>query len=122
MLLMVVTLDVSKLSGWLKAIAPCRVEKEAYSESEMRVGDGRACDVRHKAGCRRTRLETRGRGWAMNTKNIWLMSVTPEVSQPEMSALNAVKSLKSWYMLVIAETSQPEVGPYAADPSTRLGP
>eukprot|EP00964_Phaeocystis_antarctica_P071405 scaffold43566_cov29-Phaeocystis_antarctica.AAC.1 len=27
---MSVTLDVSKLSGWLKADAPCRVEKRAY--------------------------------------------------------------------------------------------
>ena len=27
---MVVTLDVSKLSGWLKADAYCRVEKRAY--------------------------------------------------------------------------------------------
>ena len=26
---MVVTLDVSKLSGWLKAHAPCRVERRA---------------------------------------------------------------------------------------------
>ena len=26
---MLVTLDVSKLSGWLNADAPCRVEKEA---------------------------------------------------------------------------------------------
>jgi len=32
MLLMVVTLEVSKLSGWLKVVAPCRVE-------------GRACDA-----------------------------------------------------------------------------
>eukprot|EP00964_Phaeocystis_antarctica_P163674 scaffold140269_cov184-Phaeocystis_antarctica.AAC.1 len=27
---MVVTLDVSKLSGWLNAVALCRVEKRAY--------------------------------------------------------------------------------------------
>ena len=27
---MFVTLDVSKLSGWLKATAPCRVERRAY--------------------------------------------------------------------------------------------
>ena len=29
MLLMSVTLDVSKLSGWLNAVAHCRVEREA---------------------------------------------------------------------------------------------
>ena len=28
--LMVMTLDVSKLSGWLNAAAPCRVERRAY--------------------------------------------------------------------------------------------
>eukprot|EP00964_Phaeocystis_antarctica_P062440 scaffold37413_cov54-Phaeocystis_antarctica.AAC.3 len=27
---MSVTLDVSKLSGWLNAVAPCRVERRAY--------------------------------------------------------------------------------------------
>ena len=30
MKLMVVTLDVSKLSGWLNAVADCRVERRAY--------------------------------------------------------------------------------------------
>ena len=30
MLRMVVTLDVSKLSGWLNADAPCRVERRAF--------------------------------------------------------------------------------------------
>eukprot|EP00964_Phaeocystis_antarctica_P052666 scaffold30850_cov73-Phaeocystis_antarctica.AAC.3 len=28
---MVVTLDVSRLSGWLNDDAPCRVERKAYS-------------------------------------------------------------------------------------------
>ena len=45
------------------------------------------------------------------TRNISCMFVMPEVSQPEMSALNALKSLKSSCMLVIAETPQPEMGP-----------
>ena len=31
MLFMVVTLDVSKLSGWLNADVPCRVERRAYA-------------------------------------------------------------------------------------------
>ena len=30
MAFMVVTLDVSKLSGWLNAFASCRVERRAY--------------------------------------------------------------------------------------------
>ena len=35
---MVVTLDVSKLSGWLKADAFCRVETRAHDASEVRAG------------------------------------------------------------------------------------
>jgi hypothetical protein len=38
-LLMSVTLEVSKLSGWLKADAPCRVEGRAHA---MRGGEVRA--------------------------------------------------------------------------------
>ena len=37
---MVVTLDVSKLSGWLNALAYCRVERRAY-DAERGVGHGR---------------------------------------------------------------------------------
>ena len=48
------------------------------------------------------------------TENIWLMSVTLEVSHPEMSALKFVKSLKRLLMSVIAETSQSAMGPYVA--------
>ena len=35
-----VTLDVSKLSGWLNADATCRVERRAY-DAERGVGQGR---------------------------------------------------------------------------------
>ena len=52
--------------------------------------------------------------WAVQTSNMELMSVTPEVSQPETSALNEPKSLNSWFMPVIAETPQSEMGPYVA--------
>eukprot|EP00964_Phaeocystis_antarctica_P110065 scaffold74437_cov60-Phaeocystis_antarctica.AAC.5 len=34
------TLDVSKLSGWLKATAPCRVERRAYDAGRERRGPG----------------------------------------------------------------------------------
>jgi len=44
-------------------------------------------------------------------RNMPFMSVTPEVSQLDMSALNAPKALKIPFMLPIAETSQPEMGP-----------
>eukprot|EP00964_Phaeocystis_antarctica_P049979 scaffold28957_cov67-Phaeocystis_antarctica.AAC.2 len=37
--LMSVTLDVSKLSGWLNARAPCRVERRAC-DAERGVGRG----------------------------------------------------------------------------------
>ena len=40
MLLMVVTLDVLKLSGWLNADGCCRVERRAY-DAERGVGRGR---------------------------------------------------------------------------------
>jgi len=48
------------------------------------------------------------------TLNIRNMSVTLEVSQPEMSALKFVKPLKRLPMSVIAETSQSAMGPYVA--------
>ena len=32
---MLVTLDVSKLSGWLNAGTDCRVQREAYHEGDM---------------------------------------------------------------------------------------
>ena len=33
-----VTLDVSRLSGWLNTCAFCRVQREAYHECDMRAG------------------------------------------------------------------------------------
>ena len=80
---MVVTLDVSKLSGWLNADAYCRVE-------------GRACDVgrgaAREAGGRwvaATQLVCRGpdsrlgggRARAERTSNIFCMFVTLDVSK-----------------------------------------
>ena len=32
---MLVTLDVSRLSGWLNAVADCRVQREAHHEGDM---------------------------------------------------------------------------------------
>ena len=37
---MVVTLDVPKLSGWLNANAPCRVERAACGEEGRHAGPG----------------------------------------------------------------------------------
>ena len=49
-----------------------------------------------------------------HTSNMWLMSVTPAVFQPEMSALKDAMSLKSSDMSVMAETPQWAMGPYRA--------
>ena len=50
MLFMFVTLDVSKLSGWLKYDAPCRVEKRAHAtRGERAWGDGGASGM-HREG------------------------------------------------------------------------
>eukprot|EP00964_Phaeocystis_antarctica_P105286 scaffold70332_cov59-Phaeocystis_antarctica.AAC.2 len=44
---MSVTLDVSKLSGWSKPDAPCRVETVAYSTMRARCRPGHAnCGIR----------------------------------------------------------------------------
>jgi len=59
-------------------------------------------------------VEAEGRALAERTKNMDAMSVTLDVSQLEMSALNLAKSVKSVFILVTAETSQLEIGPYAA--------
>jgi hypothetical protein len=32
---MSVTLDVSRLSGWLNTVVDCRVQREAYHEGDM---------------------------------------------------------------------------------------
>jgi hypothetical protein len=79
---MVVTLEVSKLSGWSKAYAFCRVEERAYDEGEVRAGkrDGlvwwRHTRGMHEEGPTQC-LGPRAR--AKRTLNILNMSVTLEV-------------------------------------------
>jgi hypothetical protein len=63
--LMPVTLDVSKLSGWLKACADCRVDKEGRAmRGEVRAGKregvGRRRRKRHALGRADSRLEGQG--------------------------------------------------------------
>ena len=48
------------------------------------------------------------------TVNMYPMSVTLDVSQLDMSALNWVKPEKSPFIFVTAETPQLEIGPYVA--------
>jgi hypothetical protein len=118
---MVVTLEVSKLSGWLNEYASCRVEGRAGGAGGERCepGGGRAGGVvaahkRHARGEGPTQGLGATRARAERTWNMERMSVTPEVSQPEMSALKFVKPLKRELMSVMAETSQSAIAPYVA--------
>ena len=84
---MFVTLEVSKLSGWLNAVAPCRVERGAYGAAR---GAGQqtgatASSVQGKLDCRLGATDVE------RTRNIWNMVVTLEVSQLETSALKNCK-------------------------------
>ena len=58
MLFTAVTLDVSKLSGWLNADAPCRVERRACDAGrEMRAGEaGERRAMTAQAACTRGRF------------------------------------------------------------------
>ena len=79
-----VTLDVSRLSGWLNALAFCRVEGEAWEEDNMPAGRlGVGWEAAAQAACRgRSRLETGRRGTgAERTWNMYCMVVTLDVSK-----------------------------------------
>ena len=85
---MVVTLEVSKLSGWLKADAPCRVEGEGTRcrGEEVRAGrqEGLWCGGGTTRGMHgeKARVKAWGpRARAERTQNMSLMSVTLEVSK-----------------------------------------
>ena len=78
---MSVTLDVSKLSGWLKAHAHCRVERGVY---DARRGTGReGVERRRRKRHARERPDLRlgARTRAERTQNIWFMFVTLDVSK-----------------------------------------
>ena len=113
---MSVTLDVSKLSGWLKANAPCRVERGTIrgvatcGQPFGRVGwVGRWRKQQEGPDC-----VAEVRALAERTENIVAMSVTRDVSQLDMSALKLFLFAKSPFISVTAETSQLEIGPYVA--------
>ena len=82
---MFVTLDVSKLSGWLNAFADCRVERRACDAGRgaAREAWGRWVAAT-QAACARVGTDPRlwgGRARAERTVNIWYMSVTLDVSK-----------------------------------------
>jgi hypothetical protein len=98
---MSVTLEVSRLSGWLNADAPCRVEGRGTCTCDAGRGARReagGCGVAAaQAACsgkaRDSRLlgGVRVRARAERTPNMLFMFVTLDVSQLEMSALKFFK-------------------------------
>eukprot|EP00964_Phaeocystis_antarctica_P055028 scaffold32357_cov53-Phaeocystis_antarctica.AAC.2 len=93
---MSVTLDVSKLSGWLNADANCRVERRAY-DAERGVGRGRegVGRLQRTSGMHGEMAwlwEVGGaRACAERTRNMAYMVVTLDVSQLETSSLKFCK-------------------------------
>ena len=87
MLSMVVTLDVSQLSGWLNSVASCRLERRAYDAGrhagQKLGGRGAAAEGGPRAA------ETAGWARAERTRNIRNMFVTLDVSQLVSGWLNA---------------------------------
>ena len=68
-----------------------------------------------QAACREApTVEDERRAGAERTENMYVMSVTLDVSQLDMSALKLSMPEKSSFMLVMAETPQLEMGPYVA--------
>ena len=96
-----VTPDVSKLSGWLNADACCRGTLEAHEEGDTgggrREGEGVwgrwRCTQRVHGGTDWALGTARVRGAGGRTQNIWLMSVTLDVSKVS-GWLNAVASCR----------------------------
>ena len=112
---MSVTLEVSKLSGWLNGEL-CRESKEGHMRCGVRyTGQGQqALDDRGASGVQGWAglyIGGRARGGA-RTWNMAYMAVTLEVSQLEMSASKLCKFWKSPLMSVTLETSQSAIWPY----------
>eukprot|EP00964_Phaeocystis_antarctica_P061804 scaffold36956_cov62-Phaeocystis_antarctica.AAC.2 len=81
---MVVTLEVSRLNGWLNDDASCRVEREASEERCHGGGEMGGRGVAAAAQAARTAEPTVGaavRARAERTKNMYCMVVTLEVSR-----------------------------------------
>ena len=80
---MFLTLDVSRLSGWLNADASCRVKGEARRRGRMRAGSGgRGKAAAVQAACREApTVGAEGRTRAERTANIPFMFVTLDVSR-----------------------------------------
>ena len=81
---MLVTLHVSKLSGWLNADAPCRIKRRAYYVwGEMRVGrlKGVVRRQRKRSAGEVPRLKIGVRARAECTRNMVSMVLTLDASK-----------------------------------------
>eukprot|EP00964_Phaeocystis_antarctica_P161407 scaffold133344_cov93-Phaeocystis_antarctica.AAC.2 len=96
MALMLMTLDVSKLSGWSNTTAPRNMPLMSVT-----------LDV-SKSSCW---LNAAAPKLVFDPPNMKLMSVTPEVFQLDTSALKFCKLLKRKLISEMAETSQSAIGP-----------
>ena len=76
---MVVTLEVSKLSGWLNADACCQDSKGGHAVRSEGVGQQTGATASSVQG--RARLQIGGRTGVDRTRNIRYMVVTLEVSK-----------------------------------------
>ena len=95
---MVVTLDVSRLSGWLNADACCRVERGPYEGGRVSgSGDGRWGGGGPSSVCR---------GEVPSTLNISFMISTLDVSEKCSGWLNASVCLNMLCMLVRLDVSR----------------
>ena len=81
---MVVTLEVSKLSGWLNAAAPCQVRRKDKKRVTWRLGAARIEDPT---------VKVEGRARAVRTSNMPYMAATLDVSQLS-GWLNALASCR----------------------------
>ena len=77
---MVVTLEVSKLSGWLNADASCRESNRGHAVRGE--GAGQQTGATASSMQVRARLQIGDRTGVERTRNMKLMSVTLEVSKP----------------------------------------
>ena len=111
------TLDVLKLSGWLKADADWKMDSMLVTLDVSKLSGWLKVDAdKNTQRMFLTRDVSRLSGWlkADAELNMPIMLVTRDVSQLEMSALKFCKPEKRLLMSVTAETSQPAMGPYVA--------
>ena len=82
---MSVTLEVSKLSGWLNDDAPCRESKEGHAVGARYTGQQSGEQAAGNRGAsslqERARLQIGGKAWEERTPNMTDIFVTLEVSK-----------------------------------------